>query len=191
MVGRHKFIFSPPLLSVQEAQLGGNRPTGHAREASGLLGKAQGHAHMTLMPRFATPSHVPPSAAPSARRSRHSIAVGCRLQLQIDHHTAQIHLPAPPDLIFVSHSGPPRRRVRDGSHHHWHRSRPGCALARSSWGASACQDLGLPPLQRSCDPVPKKPEAEAEVEMEARGRWSPATPSQLSVRNLVPTLTSR
>jgi hypothetical protein len=26
MVGRHKFIFSSPLLSVQEAQLGGNRP---------------------------------------------------------------------------------------------------------------------------------------------------------------------
>jgi hypothetical protein len=30
MVGRHKFIFSPPF-SVQEAQLGGISPTGHTR----------------------------------------------------------------------------------------------------------------------------------------------------------------
>jgi hypothetical protein len=107
MVGRHKFIFSPPF-SVQEAQLGGISPTGHAREGLLLLGKAQGQSRMTLMPSFARMRRrqavLPP---PSARRSRHSVAVGCRLQLQIDHHTSQIHLPAPPDLIFASRSGLP------------------------------------------------------------------------------------
>jgi hypothetical protein len=111
MVGRHKFIFSPPLLSVQEAQLGGNRPTGQAREASGLLGKAQSQSRTTLMPRFARMRRRQAVLLPpSARCSRHSVAVGCRLQLQIDHHASQIYLPAPPDLIFASRSGLPLTR---------------------------------------------------------------------------------
>jgi hypothetical protein len=75
MVGRHKFIFSSPLLSVQEAQLGGNRPTGHAREASGLLGKAQSQSRTTLMPRFARRPLLVAVAIPSPSAA----AFNCRL----------------------------------------------------------------------------------------------------------------
>jgi hypothetical protein len=147
---------------AKQAMHAQNRPCTHGRSlvASGLLSKNR--ACDLPLPRDS--SHVPlPHSSPLLWSSPSSIR---RLQLQVDHNAAQIHLPAPLDLIFASRSAPPHRRVRDSIHRRRRRSRPGCSRPRSSWGAGAAQDGGLPLLRQSGDPEQKEPV----VEMQAQGR---------------------
>jgi hypothetical protein len=88
---------------AKQAMHAQNRPCTHGRSlvASGLLSKNR--ACDLPLPRDS--SHVPlPHSSPLLWSSPSSIR---RLQLQVDHNAAQIHLPAPLDLIFASRSAPP------------------------------------------------------------------------------------
>jgi hypothetical protein len=101
----------------------------------------------------------------SGRRRRPSAAFSCRSTTTPPRSTPRT--PGPHFSVVLR--PPPHWRVRDSIHRRRRRSRPGCARSRSSWGAGAAQDGGLPLLRQSGDPEQKELVAEV-VEMQAQGR---------------------